>query len=356
MAVDRREVAVIGVNTALMAVSLAAIVYVNINRGYIPLKCKNIPLLNTLFCAMVVWYIGDIYTYQPTVVANGGSRGVCIVTMSWLRMSLGVYTVVSCHVFRIYQYHCIFRWRVRATGRRLWIPVAAWTAIPLAYGVLASALPANRGGNDYIDGMCVSYKPLYFVAVVLLVLLLVVWACATLMMRGINVCFDEYRELLIVIGSTVVVVALQVALRWVPGIGDTGFSYNSLASITDVLIGQISLLVLIARPMFHCIRDRDRYLRYFLHTLRREDRETEYELANGGNGICDSSNVSSASAYSGDLLLPPSCVDYSDSTKVAKPRAGGLKDGEADSIALAAMPDAYRLLETLPHSPIRLLV
>ncbi|KAJ1661819.1 hypothetical protein IW140_006396 [Coemansia sp. RSA 1813] len=345
MTVDKREVAVIGVNTTIIAISLAALVYVNMKRSYVPLKCKNIPLLNTLFCAMFVWYIGDIYTYQPSVVK--ASRLTCIVTMSWLRMSLGVYMVVSCHIFRIYQYHCIFRWRVRATGKYLWIPVAVWAVIPLTYGILASALPAQGGGNDYIGGaepMCVSYKPLYFVAVGFLVLLLVTWMYATLKMHGINVCFDEYRELLVVIGSTVVVVALQVVLRWVPGVGDVGFAYNTMASMTDILIGQVSLFVLIAKPAFHCMYDRDLYLKYFLHTLRREDRETEYELANGGQHM----GRVSQSSYESDLL-----GSATDSTRsmVAKVLIAGHKD----DLSFEGLP-TYHSSETAPVSPIRLLV
>ncbi|KAJ1797802.1 hypothetical protein LPJ59_002899 [Coemansia sp. RSA 2399] len=342
MATDAREAAVIGVNSAIMALSLATIAYVNANRAYVPLKCKNIPLLNTLFCAMFLWYIGDIYTYQPTAVR--ASRATCILTMSWLRMSLGIYTVVSCHIFRIYQYHCIFRWRVRAQGRRLWAAVALWAVLPLTYGILASALPAARGGNDYTEAMCVSHKPLYFVAVAFLVLLLACWTLATLMMHGINVCFDEYRELLVVIAATIVVVALQVVLRWVPRIGDSGFAYNTMASLTDILAGQVSLLVLVAKPAFHCLYDRDQYLRFFLHKLRREDKEAEYEMANGGQHMgwetqpsCDSDLLGTATDSTRSMLA-----------KLHVDDKGNLDDGK---------PPAYLLLsETAPVSPIRLLV
>ncbi|KAJ2401115.1 hypothetical protein GGI23_001607 [Coemansia sp. RSA 2559] len=345
MATDRREAAVIGANSAIMALSLATIAYVNANRTYVPLKCKNIPLLNTLFCAMLAWYIGDIYTYQPTAVR--ASRATCIAMMSWLRVSLGIYTVVACHIFRIYQYHCIFRWRVRAQGKRLWAAAALWAALPVAYGALAAALPAARGGNDYAGGTCVSHKPLYFVAVAFLVVLLACWTLATLMMRGINVCFDEYRELLVVIAATVAVVALQVVLRWVPGIGDSGFAYNTMTSLTDMLIGQVGLLVLVAKPVFHCLYDRDRYLRFFLHKLRREDKEAEYELANGGQRMGWPSQSSSCDS---DLLVGTAAA-ASTSSMLAKLDVGarGVLDGRQP-------PPAYLLSEPAPASPIRLLV
>ncbi|KAJ2557391.1 hypothetical protein EV175_001375 [Coemansia sp. RSA 1933] len=347
MATDRREVAVIGVNSAVMAISLLAIIYVNMNRTYVPLKCKNIPLLNTLFAAMFAWYVGDIFTYQPSAVH--ASRATCIVAMSWLRMSLGIYAVVACHIFRIYQYQCIFRWRIRATGRRLWIAVAAGAMVPLVYGILASALPARSGGNDYIvsssGAMCVTYKPLYFVAVGLLVLLLGCWAYATSAVNGINVCFDEYRELVAVIACTIVVVVLQVVLRWVPGIGDSGFGYNTMASISDIVVGQVSLFALIARPAFHCFYDRDRYLRHFLHTLRRENRESEYEMANGGRYMGRPSQ--SENDTDTDLL----------GTTTASTRSMLAKVHVSDKLGLSLEPlPEHQLSEAAPLSPIRLLV
>ncbi|KAJ1996073.1 hypothetical protein GGI25_000616 [Coemansia spiralis] len=315
MAADRREAIVVGINTGLLTLSLIVILLVNRNRAYIPLKCKNIPLLNMLFLTTLLWYLGDIFTYQPTLVAHA-TRSVCILTMSWLRMSLGVYSVISCHVFRIYQYQCVFKWRVPAKGKHLWVPILLWTIVPLLYGILASAIPAGKGGNEYIADppMCVSHKPLYFTAVALLVLLLVVWACATLMMNNINVCFQEHRELLVVIVSTVLVVLLQVVLRWtLPG--NSSFAYNTFTSVTDVLIGQISLFVLVSKPLFHCLRDPDEYLCYFLHTLRRENKRVEYEMAGGEeiavsqfDGLVDSSSTESTRSIA-KVLLGSRCGD-----------------------------------------------
>ncbi|KAJ1643666.1 hypothetical protein J3B02_003232 [Coemansia erecta] len=203
--------------------------------------------------------------------------------MSWLRMSLGVYSIISCHIFRIYQYHCIFQWKIRATGIYLWLPILSWSLFPFIYGILASALPENLGISVKLNDppVCYAAKPSYFVALAFLIILLLCWVYATLLMNRVNVCFNEYRELLLVICSTVFVVIVQVVLRWVPGIGDSGFAYNTMTSMTDILIGQISFFVLVFKPASHCLFDRDEYLHVFLRTLRRENRQSEYELANG---------------------------------------------------------------------------
>ncbi|PIA13289.1 hypothetical protein COEREDRAFT_104188 [Coemansia reversa NRRL 1564] len=288
--VDNREVAVMGVNTVLISLSLATVVLVHLNRTYIPLKCKNIPLIYTLFCTMFLWYIGDIFTYQPTLVK--ASRPICILTMSWMRISLGIYSVVSCHIFRIYQYYCIFKLRIRATGWYLWIPIAIWSLLPLSYGIMASTMSANGIGNAFIEGppMCISHKPLYFVAVGFLILLLICWIYATLMMSRVNVCFNEYRELLVVIICTISIVILQVVLRWIPNVGNSGFGYNTFASISDMLIGLVGLLVIVFKPLFHCYFGRREYLSYFLHTLKQNHLQTQYEMANGEEICCINSN------------------------------------------------------------------
>ncbi|KAJ2359147.1 hypothetical protein GGF43_000313 [Coemansia sp. RSA 2618] len=265
-----------------------AIFLVYLNRTYIPLRSKNIPLIYTLYVTTLLWFIGDIFTYFPTLVP-APSRAICILTMSWLRMSFGIFSIVSCHIFRIYQYICSFEWRVRAVvgSRYFWRPVFAWSVLPLAYGALASTLPADRGGNAYIreERMCVSDKPLYFVAVAFLIVLLVCWIVATLRMKRIYVCFSEFREMLAIIACTVVIIVLQVVLRWVPRIGDNSVAFNAVASMSDVLVCMISMFVLVSRALWHCYVDRDEYLRYFLHKLKRENRQTEYEMANGGEGL-----------------------------------------------------------------------
>ncbi|KAJ2450643.1 hypothetical protein EV183_004143 [Coemansia sp. RSA 2336] len=279
--VDSREVAVVCVNTAIMLVSALAILLVHIKRSYVPLKCKNIPLLYTLFATMLVWYIGDIWAYQPTVVAHA-SRSVCIFTMSWMRMSFGIYSVLSCHIFRVYQYYCIFEWRAKVEKRLLWIPIALWACFPAIYGLLASALPADHGISYVNDPpMCYSAKLLYFIAVGILVLLLACWIAAIFMISHIHGSFNEFHELLAVFVCTIVIVVVQVVLRWIPRIGDSGFGYNTMVSMTDMLIGQLSLFILISRPLFHSIRDPFAYQKFFLHKLKRENRQSEYELANG---------------------------------------------------------------------------
>ncbi|KAJ2778059.1 hypothetical protein H4R18_004829 [Coemansia javaensis] len=270
------EAVVLGINTAAMALSLGAVVLVYINRTYAPIRCKNTPLIYALYVAMVMWYVGDIFVYQPSLVR--ASRGVCIVAASWMRVGLGMYSVVSCHIVRTYQYHRILQWRVPASGRHLLVPAVLWSIAPACYGVLAAALPAARGGQAYVGdpAACVAQKPLYFAGAGLLAGLLACSVYAMLVTDRTSVCFNERRELLVVNVCMIAVAAVQVALRWVPGVGDSGFAYNAGASLSDMLASQVSLLSLVAKPLYHCYVDREEYLARFLDRLEQEGRRAEH--------------------------------------------------------------------------------
>ncbi|KAI8321381.1 hypothetical protein GQ54DRAFT_261879 [Martensiomyces pterosporus] len=277
---DKRDIAVVGACSGMLFASFLVLVYINLNRTYTPLKCKNIPLINVLFASISIWFIGDVYVDHPSLVH--ATRPICIATISWLRMSLGMYCVVCCYTFRIYEYICIFQWRIRATGRHLWVPLALWALVPLAYGVLASALPPSSGIEYVEDTMiCRASKPIYFIAVAALIVLALVCGYATFAARHLNACFNEFRELLPMVFVTLTVCVVQVTFRWIPDIGGNVFTYNTLVTITDFIVGQVSFYALVTKPVYHCAVDRDEYLKYFLRKLKRENLEEEYEIANG---------------------------------------------------------------------------
>ncbi|KAI7829893.1 hypothetical protein BX661DRAFT_180689 [Kickxella alabastrina] len=304
---DKREIILLCVNSSVMFISFLVLIYINFNRAYIPLKCKNIRLINVLYVSIFCWYVGDIYTYLPTLVPI--SQPICLATSAWLRISVGAYTLIGCHLFRIYQYHSIFQWHRRAKGWYLWVPIALCAFAPITYGLLASILPESQSISFDLDpAMCSAAKPIYFAAFGFLLTLILCWIYATLLMKYVNVCFSEYRELLVVTISCILVLILQVVLRWVPGFDGTGIGYSIVTSVTDLFIGQVSFYSIIWRPTYHCLVDRDEYLIYFLRTLERQNRMAEYELANGAvfmsnyNGTVDVDVAYSIAGSTKDLV------------------------------------------------------
>ncbi|KAJ1965610.1 hypothetical protein GGI12_000661 [Dipsacomyces acuminosporus] len=292
---DKRDIAVVACCSVMMFVTFLILIYVNVNRSYIPFKCKNIPLINVLFVSTLMLLIGDVYVNHSSLLYT--NRPICIVTVSWLRISFGMYNVVCCYTFRVYEYICIFRWKVRATGKYLWIPLALWVLIPLIYGILASTLPPDWGiGYDEDTRICTTSRPLYLMAVAFIIILLLVLGYATFVARRLNSCFNEFRELLPMIFYTLTAMVVQVAFRWIPSIGRNTFIYNTLVTMTDLFVGQVSFYALVARPVYHCIVDREEYLNYFMYKLKQENLEQEYEMANGEHMVHTNSRMRMATA------------------------------------------------------------
>ncbi|ORX73079.1 hypothetical protein DL89DRAFT_265232 [Linderina pennispora] len=229
------------------------LIFINYNRSYTPLKCKNIPLLNLSFLSKWVWCYGLWAMSLQTIPSlTHTSWAICIATISWLRMSLGMFAVVCLLIFRTFEYICIFEYKIRATGRYLWIPLATMATVCLLYGILATVLPEEKG--------------IQYVAV--LISLLVVCAVFTYMARDIQSSFNEFRELLATFFVTIIAILVQVILRWVPNISGNEFAYNTLVTLTDFIVCQVNFYFLA-------------YLRFFLKKLRRENNESVYEIANG---------------------------------------------------------------------------
>ncbi|KAJ1959824.1 hypothetical protein GGI12_004137, partial [Dipsacomyces acuminosporus] len=85
--VDRREVAVIAICSVILFLDLIALVYTYINRTYLPLKTKNLPLMYWTYLSGIFWFVGDVYSYFK--IARKTSWITCVVTTGWLRLSLG---------------------------------------------------------------------------------------------------------------------------------------------------------------------------------------------------------------------------------------------------------------------------
>ncbi|KAJ1931548.1 hypothetical protein EC988_009752, partial [Linderina pennispora] len=138
-------------------------------------------------------------------------------------------------------------------------------------------------GIQYVEDtmICKANKPIYFFAVAVLISLLVVCAVFTYMARDIQSSFNEFRELLATFFVTIIAILVQVILRWVPNISGNEFAYNTLVTLTDFIVCQVNFYFLVSKPTFHCLVNREAYLRFFLKKLRRENNESVYEIANG---------------------------------------------------------------------------
>ncbi|KAI8322145.1 hypothetical protein GQ54DRAFT_297581 [Martensiomyces pterosporus] len=277
--VDRREVALIAACSAVLFVNLLFLVYTFFKRKYLPLKSKNLPLMYWTYFSTVMWFIGNIYSSLR--IAPKTNWFTCVVTYTWLRMSLGGYLWMSLFQYRVYQYIVIFTWKRRITGRCLWLPLSYIVSIPLIYAVVAAALPQDIGFTFIAPlQMCTSSNWFFYLSISFVFFQLLVFAFIIYMARTIHTCFNEYREIVICFIVATLALIAGIATFWIPLTPSRVFLFGVLNTVLPLLIAQVYFIVLLARPIYHSIVDSEEYLKFFLNRMKESRLIREYQMAN----------------------------------------------------------------------------
>ncbi|KAI8321372.1 hypothetical protein GQ54DRAFT_298038 [Martensiomyces pterosporus] len=279
MPTDNREVILISVCSALLFVDLVFLVYTFFQRKYLPLKSKNLPLMYWTYGSTVVWFIGDVYSYLT--IAPKPSWIVCVITTAWLRMSLGGYLWMSLFQYRVYQFIVIFIWKRKLTGKYFWLPIAYIVLIPLIYGIVAAALPQDMG-LKYIAQlqMCKGSNGFFYFSISFVFFQLLAFIFIIFMARNIHTCFNEYREIVICFIVATLALIAGIATFWVPLTPERIFILGALNTVLPIFIAQVYFFVLLGRPVYHSIFDKEEYLRFFLARMRQYNLIREYQMAN----------------------------------------------------------------------------
>ncbi|KAI8321373.1 hypothetical protein GQ54DRAFT_325070 [Martensiomyces pterosporus] len=306
---DQREVILISVCTALLFKNFLFLLYTFFQRRYLPLKCKNLPLMYWTYFATVAWFIGNVYTNQT--IAPKSSWFVCVVTYSWLKMSLGGYLWMSLFQFRVYQFIAIFIWKRRVQGKYLWYPVAYMVAIPLAYAIVAAALPQNIG-LKYIPPLelCFGSKAYFYVAMALVFFQILAFIFIIFMARNIHTCFNEYTEILVCFFVALGALIGGIVTFWIPATPHRAFIFGTLNTVLPIATAQVYFYVLLVRPVYHSVFDKEEYLKFFLARMRQYNLIREYQMANNESTSGLGSGKRSALASHGAM---PGQVPYDNS-------------------------------------------
>ncbi|KAJ1959288.1 hypothetical protein GGI12_004412 [Dipsacomyces acuminosporus] len=274
---DKRELAIIWVCSSVLFINLLLLVYVYTQRSYIPLKVKNLPLMYLSFVSMVCWFIGSVYVNQSSYLAKNWA--ICVVTNLWVRMSFGTYFLVALVQMRVYEYIVIFRWKRRATGRYLWIPVAYEVTFPLIYGILGTALP-HKSGMEYDpeSRMCRTGHTLYIIGYTYLGFQFVITAYLAYKARKINACFNEFKDITTILVCTFVSMLITCILHFLKPSVRESFGVHAISTLVMFAFTQVHFFVILARPIYHSIFDREQHLDYFLRTMGESGLTKQYQM------------------------------------------------------------------------------
>ncbi|ORX73077.1 hypothetical protein DL89DRAFT_265230 [Linderina pennispora] len=249
---DDRDRIVVITCSGVLALNLFALIYVYTQRTYLPLKSKNLTLIFVSFAAIIFWMLGDFYAHNFSFVSKNWV--VCVATFAWLRICLGSYVFASCVQFRAYSIWLIFIKKMRPTGKYFWLPIAFMAIPSLIYAILAAALPRQYGFNyDLQQNQCITSNTMQYLAT------------GYFIFQGIVILS---REMVSICAMIFMAAVVATVIRIAPLSNDREFISGTVTTIFDLLVCQFYLIVLLGRPLYHCLVDKNRYLDHFMHHMR----------------------------------------------------------------------------------------
>ncbi|KAJ1955480.1 hypothetical protein GGI12_005549, partial [Dipsacomyces acuminosporus] len=277
---DKRDLVVICVCSGILAVNLLMLLYAFTQRAYLPLKSKNLPIMYITYVSMVCWFLGSMYANQSSYFPL--SWLICVSIYAWVRMSLGVFLFIGMFQLRVYHYITIFILQRRVLGRRLWLPVAYLCIISATYAVVAVALPQQYGFKYYAStDACVTQNVIYVVGYVLLGIQLVVTLGLSIKARKINACFNEFREIIIIIALACLAGIISACTRWIAHSSPSkAFWVEAIDTLALFFASEVNFVVILGPPLYHSVFNREEHLQYFIHRMKHCNLVKEYEMAN----------------------------------------------------------------------------
>ncbi|ORX73074.1 hypothetical protein DL89DRAFT_255220 [Linderina pennispora] len=198
-------------------------------------------------------------------------------------MSFGTFLWVALFQLRIWQYLLIFRWKQRAVGRYLLWPAIYVFVLIVPYTVAAILFPPSIGFEYFPENNdCVTKAPVYMFAIAIIVIELCSAIALTYLARNINTCFREFREIVIIISTTVAATVASIIVRWIPNTTGSKFYKGMLDTSFMLIAAQLYLIVLLSKPIYHSIVDPNEYVEYFMHRLRTQNLMQEYSISTAG--------------------------------------------------------------------------
>ncbi|KAJ2900326.1 hypothetical protein IWW38_000585 [Coemansia aciculifera] len=261
--------------------NFAAVLFMLWNRKYPPLKSKNPILMTCIFLSSIFWLASDLQVNGHAPL-KGTPFVHCKFFGVWVHLLMGVTVMSSLIGLRSYGLYYVFCRGRPYRGVPLYVSVALVALFILIFGIISQALPASMSVYymDYVD-MCY-FDPKYvagiftYVWVNWLMVLAINWR-----IRHINCSFNETREVfcacsvvfLVLIGTTTITYALpEFALRARYRILLT--SMNHFGAITVWWL-------LLYKPMYECLFNRQRYLDDWMHKLRQDGQQEAYHYDAG---------------------------------------------------------------------------
>ncbi|KAJ2741882.1 hypothetical protein GGI20_004872 [Coemansia sp. BCRC 34301] len=261
--------------------NFAAVLFMLWNHKYPPLKSKNPILMLFIFLSSIFWLAGDLQVnghapLKGTPFTNCKFFGV------WMHVLMGVSVMSSLIGLRSYGLYRVFCKGRPFRGVALYVSVAITVSFILSFGIISQALPAPISVYymDLVD-MCF-FGPEYRAGLITFVW--VNWAAVIAInwrIRHINCSFNETREIFLACGVVFLVLIGMTTLTYVVPEFALEARYRILATSMNHF-GAISVWwLLLYKPMYECLTNRQGYLDEWMRKLRQDGQQEAYHYDAG---------------------------------------------------------------------------
>ncbi|KAJ1657783.1 hypothetical protein GGF38_004351 [Coemansia sp. RSA 25] len=251
------------------------------NRKYPPLKSKNPILMTFIFLSSIFWLAGDMQVNGHAPL-KGTPFENCKFFGVWMHVLMGVSVMSSLIGLRSYGLYRVFCRGRPFRGVALYVSVAITILFMLSFGIISQALPASVSVYymDYVD-MCY-FGPEYRAGLISFVW--INWAAVIAInwrIRHINCSFNETREIFMACGVVFLVLIGMTTLTYVVPEFALESRYRILATGMNHFGAITVWWLLLYKPMYECLTNRQGYLDEWMRKLRQDGQQEAYHYDAG---------------------------------------------------------------------------
>ncbi|KAJ2477475.1 hypothetical protein IWW56_004312 [Coemansia sp. RSA 2131] len=279
---DKDDTITIAVCSGLLGLTAILLVYAWCNYNYRPIRAKNLTWTTLIYCATVLWFIGNLVTNNHVRLVGVWSN--CKLWILWFRVFF-VYVFATMTIVRFYALDRVFNQKKPFTRRSSLVSGAVVIVFNVTY-CLVNQLISNSLTVEYIPSLEACKITMAFRIAAVSVQWVLWGACGVLIfrLRNIQSSFNEFRE-------SVAIFLVIIGLLTETSVTNLHYQYyifekkrRTQKTYVDVVASVLVIWLFIGFPVYKSIFDRRNYEQMWLEKLAKDGPGNTYNINSNPQG------------------------------------------------------------------------
>ncbi|KAJ2465832.1 hypothetical protein GGI02_004576, partial [Coemansia sp. RSA 2322] len=273
--VGRMDTLVIALGSAIFVITGLFIATAWAKHSYRPIRAKNLPLTTAMYFSGILWFVGDLPMNGHVLLQGAFSQ--CKFWNIWVRV-LFCFVYTSVLSIRCYALDRVFNQNKPTRGLAYYFPSILFIGGYVVYSIVTTAVPTKLT-IGYIEALELCTTSEGYVSVTL-GLLWLNWAIIIIMMvrlRNIQSTFNEFYEFLFICFFGIAAMIKTTTVHFVHPKYPLVLGYRMAETLSDVLIINGIILLIMAYPVVMSVVRHKEYEREWLLRLRTDGLQDMYE-------------------------------------------------------------------------------